>query len=190
MENFIEIDVTDEIGPFLERMAANHKRSLKSIAKSLGWFLQKEIKKGVRSGSPAGSTFTERRPYGVRAALGGGSAAKQWYGRMTQAIGYQYDDGVLRIGWTSRTAATYGRKQEEGFETKVTAAVRKRYQAAGLRIGRDKKYLITPERPFFEPMAGVLQPQIAPYVEQKLFDYVEENVAFSKKARRKYKVYG
>jgi hypothetical protein len=186
----LEITVTDEIAPLLERMAAHNKRFLKSAAKSLGYFMQKEIKEEVKTGSPGGANFVERRLHKIRAALQGGSAAKQWYGKMLRAIGYQYDDGVLRIGWTSRTAATYGRKQEEGFETKVTAAVRKRYQAAGLRIGRDKKYLITPERPFFEPMAGVLQPQIAPYVEQKLFDYVEENVAFSKKARRKYKVYG
>ncbi len=189
MDNFIEIDVTDEIGPLFERLAANHKRSLKSIAKSLGWFLQKEIKKGVRSGSPAGSTFTERRPYGVRAALGGGSAAKQWYGRMTQAIGYQYDNGVLRIGWTSRTSAAYGRKQEFGFKTRVTNEIRKKFREAGFPLSKDTEYIVLPDRPFFEPMAGKLEPDIAPYVQNKLNERISENVMYSKKARRKYKVY-
>ena len=96
----------------------------------------------------------------------------------------------MRIGWTSRTAATYGRKQEEGYETPVTSAVRKRYREAGFKLSKNTKYLETPARPVFEPMAGVLQPQIAPYVQMKLYDYAEENVTYSKKARRKYKVYG
>ena len=184
----LEIDVTDEIAPLLERMTAHNRGFLKSAAKSLGYFMQKEIKQEVKTGAPGGANFVERRPHKFRAALQGGSAAKQWYGKMLRAIGYQYADGVVRIGWTSRTAATYGRKQEEGFETPVTSAVRER--KAGFSIGKNTKYLITPARPVFEPMAGVLEPQIAPYVQMKLYDYAEENVTYSKKARRKYKVYG
>ena len=186
----LEINVTDEIAPLLERMAAHNKGFLKSAAKSLGYFVQKEIKQEVKTGAPGGANFVERRPHRIRAALQGGSAARQWYGKMLRAIGYQYDGGIVRIGWTSRTSATYGRRQEEGFETPVTSSVRKRYREAGLSIGKNKKYLVTPARPVFEPMAGVLQPQIAPYVQMKLYDYAEENATYSKKARRKYKVYG
>lgn len=186
----LEIDVTDEIQPLLERMLAHNKSFLKSAAKSLGYFMQKEIKEETKTGAPGGANFVQRRPHKFRAALQGGSAARQWYGKMLRAIGYQYADGVVRIGWTSRTAAMYGRKQEEGYETPVTSAVRKRYREAGFSISNKTKYLITPARPVFEPMAGVLQPQIAPYVQMKLYDYAEENVTYSKKARRKYKVYG
>lgn len=186
----LEINVTDEIAPLLERMAAHNKGFLKSAAKSLGYFAQKEIKQEVRTGAPGGANFAERRPHKFRAALQGGSAARQWYGKMLRAIGYQYADGVVRIGWTSRTSAMYGRKQEEGYETPVTSAVRERYREAGFKIGNNTKYLITPARPVFEPMAGVLEPQIAPYIQQKLYDYAVENVEYSKKARRKYKVYG
>ena len=44
----LEINVTDEIAPLLERMAAHNKGFLKSAAKSLGYFAQKEIKEEVR----------------------------------------------------------------------------------------------------------------------------------------------
>ena len=186
--NLIEIDVTDEIQPLLDYMAANSKKSIRSAAKSLGYYMQKEIKEGVKSGAPGGSVFVERRPFEVRSRLG--SAAKTWYGRMLRAIGYQYDDGLLRIGWTSRTAAMYGRKQEEGYITRVTTAVRERYRQANVPLGKKKTQIKLPARPIFEPMGEELQPQIAPYVQMKLNDYADQSVAFSKKARRKYKVYG
>ena len=185
-----EIDVTDEIQPLLERMANKSAKSLKSAAKSLGYFMQKEIKEGVRSGSPGGDTFIERRPLEVRRALGGGSAAKSWYGRMIRAIGYQYDEGILRIGWTSKTAAAYGRKQEFGYKTYVTNAIRKKFGEAGYPLKKSTNYIVLPERNVFDPMTGELEPQIAPYVQMKLNDYADGAVAFSKKARRKYKVYG
>lgn len=190
MNAIFEIDVTDEIQPFLQRMAAQNKKSLKSAAKSLGWFLQKEIKEGVRSGSPGGETFTERRPFEVRKALGGGSAAKNWYGRMIRAIGYQYDEGILRVGWTSKTSAMYGRKQEFGYKTLVTDAIRKKFGEAGYPLRPSTRFITLPERNVFDPMSEELQPQIAPYVQEKLNNYVTQDVAFAKKARRKYKVYG
>ena len=189
-ETFLEIDVTDEIMPLLQRMTGNYQKSLKSAAKSLGWFMQKEIKEGVRSGEPGGQIFVERRPYEVRAALGDGKAARAWYGRMIRAIGYQYDDGTLRIGWTSKTAARYGEKQEFGYDTKVTDEIRKRFERAGYPLRKSTKVIHLPERPIFEPMKTELEPQIAPYVTEKLDQYNSENVAFSKKARKKYKVYG
>lgn len=183
----ITVDVTDEIQPLLERMAGMSKKSISAAAKSLGWYLRGEIKKGVKSGSPGGETFKERRPYEVRSALG--NAAKTWYGRMSNAIGYQYHDGILRVGWTSRTAAMYGRKQEFGNVTKVTEEIRKRFARAGYPLRKDTTEIVLPERNVFDPMAGELYPQIAPYVQQKLSEYANGDVAFSKKSRRKYKVY-
>ena len=187
MNPILVIDVTDEIQPLLERMAGNSRKNISAAAKSLGWFMQKEIKKGVRSGSPGGATFQERRPYGVRAALG--NAARTWYGRMRNAIGYQYYDGILRIGWTSKTASMYGKKQEFGNVTKVTDEIRRKFARAGYPLRKDTTEIILPERPVFDPMAGELYPQVAPYVQQKINEYASGDVAFSKKARRKYKVY-
>ena len=187
--SIIRIDISDEIGPLLERMSGNFKKNLQSAGKSLGWFLQDEIKQGVRTGAPGGFVYTERRPYKVRKALGGGSAARAWYGKMVQAIGYQYRNGVVEIGWVSKTAAAYGRKQEMGYRTEVTEAIRQKFREAGYPLMNKTKYLILPDRPVFEPMAGVLQPKMVPYLRYKLEGYITETVVFSKKARRKYTVY-
>ena len=185
----IEIDVTDEIQPTLEGLAGNNKKAMRSAVKSLGWFLQKRIKKGVESGSPGGDAFQERIPHEIRRKLQGGSAAKKWYGQMRNAIGYQYEDGVLRIGWTSKTAAMYGRKQEFGYRTTVTDEIRRKYAEVGVPLSKNTKYLYLPARNVFDPMSEELQPEIAPYVQQKLNEYTDKTVAFAKKARRKYKVY-
>ena len=190
MNPIVEIDVTDEIEPLLERMAGKNQKAIKSAAKSLGYFLQKEIKQAIRSGSPGGSSFEERVPYDIRKALGDGSAARRWYGRMVNAIGYQYDNGVLRIGWTSRTAAMYGRKQEFGFRTRVTEEIRRHFAKAGYPLNENTQYIKLPARPVFDPMESELNPQIAPYVQERLDQYAAENVQFAKKSRRKYKVYG
>ena len=189
-KNMIVIEVTDEIEPLLERMASQNPKNIKAVAKSWGWFQQKEIKKGVKSGSPGGATFKERRPHEVRAALQGGSAAKQWYGRMVRAIGYQYDNGAVNVGWTSKTASIYGHKQEFGNVTKVTDEIRKKFGEAGYPLRKDTTHIILPERPVFEPMSGELYSQLAPYVEEKYNQYLTGDVNFAKKARRKYKVYG
>lgn len=189
MNNLIVIDITDEIGPLLERMAAHTKPFIGRAAKSLGYMMQKEIKEGIKSGAPGGDRFESRIAHKVRAAVQGGKAARTWYGRMRQAIGYQYEDGTLKIGWTSRTAAAYGEKQEFGYRTEVTKAIRKRWGEAGYPLTKDKKTMDLPERPIFEPMAGELGPKIGPFFEEKIRSYVEESVTFSKKARRKYKVY-
>lgn len=190
MNSLITLYVTDEIEPLLERMSANNKRMLTSVAKSWGWFQQREIKKGVKSGSPGGATFEQRTPIEMRRALQGGSAAKQWYGKMLRAIGYQYKDGKVEIGWTSRTSAMYGRKQEFGYQTPVTEEIRRKFARAGYPLRGDTKYLELPERNVFDPMAGELQPQLSPFVQNRINDYQTGNVEFSKKARRKYKVYG
>ncbi len=188
MNTLIEFDIMDEVGPFLSQ-AANFSKSLKSAGKSLGWFMQRKIKKGVRSGSPGGETFTERRPFEMRKALGGGSAASKWYGQMTQAIGYQYKDGRILIGWTSRTSAMYGRKQEFGYQTAVTDEIRKKFAIAGYPLRKSTKVILLPDRPFYEPMAGALEPEMGTYLHTKLLEYANGDVAFAKKARRRYKVY-
>ena len=168
MSNFIEINVSDEIKPLLERLGKRSKRSIKSASKSLGWFIQSEIKEGIRSGHPGGEQFKERIPLEVRQKLGKGSAASEWYGQMVNAIGYQYNEGILRIGWASKTSSVYGNKQEFGYRTKVTDAIRKHYAEAGVPLNKEKQYLELPDRPFFEPMADELRPKVAPYIQTKL----------------------
>ncbi len=185
----IEISVTDEIEPFLARTLKHNEAYLRHVSKSLGYFIQKRVKEGMISGSPGGESFAERIPWSVRQAVQGGNAARSWYGKMRNAVVYQYENGVVRVGWGSVTAASYGEKQESGYATAVTGAVRAKWAKAGRPLKRDTTELETPARPVFEPMANLLYPEFVPYIEEKLKSYMQENVSYSKKSRRKYKVY-
>jgi len=186
----IEIDVSDEISPMVQRMLEHNPSYMRHVSKSLGWWFQKNTKTGVKRGAPGGVPFKERIPLRVRKAVGA-SAASSWYGRMKNAIGYSYDGkGTVSIGWTSATAAAYGKIQEYGFERNVTSSMRAHWAAAGYPLSIGKKFLSVPARPIFEPMARELRPQIGSYVENKLQSYIKENVTFGKKNRRIYKVYG
>lgn len=187
----IEIDVVDEISSMLEHMGEKAPKALGRAAKSLGYHIQKEIKKQVRSGAPGGIPFEERIPRKIRRAVQGGRAASAWYGKMANAIGYQYEEksGMLKIGWTSKTAALYGKIQEEGQMTAVTNEVRKKWRMAGYPLKADTAELDLPPRPIFEPMKPVIEPKITPFVQKKLNDYMTESVHVGQRSRRKYKVY-
>lgn len=184
----VEIIVSDEIGPMLERTLAHNKDYQRKMLKSFGYVTQKKIKEEVVKGAPGGEQFKERIPYKVRKAVGG-SAAKKWYGKMRKAIGYAYRDNGVDIGWTSRTAAKYGEIQEHGKTYNVTESVRNRWEAAGYPLSGSTTELHVPQRPIFEPMASVVQEDIKPFAEQKMREYMEENVIFAKRSRRKYRVY-
>lgn len=186
----INLDIADEISPMIERALQHNKAYLRHITKSLGWYIQKEVKAGIKSGAPGGDKFPERIPWKVRHALQG-RAARSWYGSMVRAVGYEYRDGVVNVGWTSRTAAKYGRKQEEGYSVKVTPDIRlKWFKKAHIILNKETKELTDEPRPVFDPMARVLEPRFPKYVEDKVTSYMTENVTYGKKNRRKYRVYG
>ncbi len=185
----IQINVSDEISPMLLRMLEHNKAYMRHVTKSLGYMFQKETKAGVSSGSPGGETFPERLPYKLRKAVG--KAGFGWYGKMVRAIGYAYNanSGTVDIGWTSSTAAMYGRIQEFGVTKDVTPNMRKHWAAAGYPLSPFTQELEVPARPVFDPMAAKLEPEIPSYVEKKLESYMTENVEYGKKNRRTYKVY-
>ena len=187
----INIDVQDSISPALLHMLEHNESYLRHVTKSVGWYAQKEIKAGVASGSPNGSTFVERIPFKIRKALSQ-SAKENWYGSMVRAIGYSYEGGAVNVGWTSKSAAAYGKIQEYGHERQVTSNMRKYWASKGIYLSRLTTVLNVPARPIFEPMSVKLEKEIPPYVEEKLKSYMQENIDFGvhNVKRRKYKVYG
>lgn len=185
----LEIDVTDEITPAIKRFFQRNPKYLKHLTKSVGWYFQRETKKGVSSGEPNGEAYKERIEYKVRKALSQ-SAPKGWYGKLKNAIGYEYvGGGTVHIGWTSATASTYGHLQERGFEKIVTPRMRRYWAHAGFPLAPNKEKMVIPSRPVFEPMTDYMRPKVVPYVNEKYSAYISENVEFGKKNRRKYKVY-
>lgn len=215
--NLIEISVSDELTPAFKRMLANNKNYLKSVSKSLGYYIQKEIKEGVRKGVLYHTDdgwnqiwFTEGNIQPRRELQG--HASRYLYGQMIRAVGYQYmpDSISTVIGWTSKSSAEYGRRNELGGRQPVTESIRRIFYNAydaelerygSIVEGRDydkyiyplskkKKELITPARPIFEPMMTRIHDDFAPYIERKVQSYIEGNVKFGKKNKRVYKVYG
>lgn len=214
----IEISVADELSPAIKRMLEHNKVYLRHVTKSLGWYIQKEMKDAVRKGKLKGTTegwskewFTHGE-IGPRKELQGGKASTYLYGQMLRAIGYQYmpDSFSTLIGWTSKTSAMYGRLNEEGGEQQVTSLIRKRYYEAYKReikkygaktvlnhddkrfiypLKKDTTTLHTPARPIFAPMFDSMQHDFGPYIEKKIAEYMAENVEFGKKNKRTYIVY-
>lgn len=187
----IEIDVSDEITPFLQRALSHNETYMRHITKSLGYMYQKETKKTIQYGAPNGETYPARVPYKLRKALND-QASRVWYGRLRQAIGYEYlGNGSVAIGWTSPTASRYGHLQEQGYTRNITPIMRRKWASAGYPLSPNKTELRTPARPVFEPMSKQIRPKIVPYVEDKIIRYMNENIAYGKKKneRRVYKVY-
>lgn len=189
-ENF-EISIADEITPFVQRAIAHNKAYERHVLKALGYEVQKRTKKEISTGNPFGlGEYQERLPQDVRDKLAKtGSAAKRWYGKMKNAIGYAYKDGRVDVGWTSSTAAQYGRMQEYGYKIETNEHIRAYWHKHGVPLSAKKKYLIIPKRPVFDPAFDALSPQFGEFVEKRVRDYLDENIQLAKKSRRVYKVY-
>ncbi|WP_276691260.1 hypothetical protein [Acidaminococcus massiliensis] len=194
----VEIDLKDQISPAIQKALKTNEKWLRWASKSVGWYAQKRIKEEVATGSPGGESYEERLPRGARKALST-TAPKMWYGKLRNAIGYEYDNGVVRIGWTSRTSSIEGKKQEEGFIRNVTPTLRAWWAKAAqdskgklINLSSGKDEIEVPARPVFEPVQKKLEAEIGPYVEQKVEKYIKENEDYGKKnvVKRKYKVYG
>jgi hypothetical protein len=186
--------VEDHAAPWLKWAMAKFPDYQRKALKSAGWYGQKEIKAGIRSGAPGGQKYKERMSAKKRAKLERRKSTKfPWLGKLVQAIGYQYLEaqGAVVIGWLSNSAIRLGQKHEGGASRIVTPDIRRRYFAAG--IGISKKVIQVPKRPTIEPMAAELAPKWAPYIEEKIRSYIEKDgrIAFSApSSRRKYTVKG
>ena len=183
-----EIDVTDEISPMLLRFMERNPRYIRALGKSVGWWYSKQIKTEIGEGHAGSVEYPERWSLELRRKLDP-KAPRKWYGKMRSAIGYEYDNGVVKIGWTSATASRYGDLQESGYSKAVTDRMRKYFRSVGINLSNSISNLNIPSRPIYTPMAQEMFPKVAPYIENKLSDYMQGNVAFGKRNRRKYKVY-
>ena len=106
----IEVNVRDSVTPYIESFLRENPRFIRSLTKSVGWFVQREIKKLSRN-SRITSRWRKRTPLErVRRKLDA-EAPDPWLGKLRNAIGYQYANGAVLIGWTSSTAAMEGRFQ-------------------------------------------------------------------------------
>lgn len=212
------IVIQDNATPFLRYMIAMNPQWMDKALKSLGYYMQKQIKSGIKAKSPGGQEFASFMDPRVRAQLEGRTDRpmvdiishhqKGWkrkyakdaagksiiyppFGKLQKAIGYQYDADAMKltVGYLSKSAVRMGTMMENGYTKPVTDAVRKFFWSHGVPISPSKTTIKVPPRPVMEPMRKVLMPQMVPYLESKLVSYWAGNTSFSPSATRKYKVY-
>lgn len=192
----IDIEIYDELTPMSKYLLLSHPQWFSKLGKSMGYEILQRTKKGVRSGHPGGSQFPKRLPLKDRKKLGYGKA---WYGKLVgakkgerSAVGYEYKDGILKIGWTSSAAEKIGNLLESGGKKQVTRYTRRLFGHAGLPLKWSTTETDVPARPFFNPIMKEFEPQIPKFVAKKLDDYMTGGTSFGKSNGRKrhYKVKG
>lgn len=186
----LTVETKDEITPLIKRYLENNPTMVRSLAKSVGWFTQKEIKSLISKGELPGD-WKERSPYEIRRKLDG-KAPKKWLGKLLRTIAYQYkgNNGEVDIGWASRSAAVIGRLQEEGAQRSVTPALRSFFASKGVPLNPAKKDIKLPARPIYELAMQRIQPKIGPFINERVTKYIQ-NGGFVKNAGRgrKYEVF-
>ena len=189
----ITVSINDGITPTIANYLKNNPQMLRSLSKSVGWYVQKNIKALVKNNTQLTSQWPERSPYAkVRRKLDY-MAPKIWMGRLKRAIGYSYsyNEGSVNIGWTSSTGAKYGRIQEYGEERQVTPSMAGYFARAGVPLSPNKKFIRVPARPLFEPAMDIINPQIGDFVQSRVSEYMK-NGGFARKEgkSRRYRVWG
>jgi len=191
------VTVEDEATPWLQWAMTEFPDFRRKALKSLGWYMQKEIKKGIKSRAPGGRAYAPFLPAKVRRKLDEAfdKKGKRSYaplGGLAKAVGYQYkSSGDVVVGWLSESAVRLGTKQEKGAKVRITGKMRRAYLAAGIGIKPGRKEVVIPARPTIEPMSDVLVPKAAGYVEGKIWGYLTKGSPINvPKSRRKYVVRG
>lgn len=193
MSNIIKITLSDGLTPFVRSWLASNPRMKRSVLKSAGWFVQRELKQASRGEVSSSSSWKERWPLKRRRMIDP-RAPRLWYGKLRNALGYAYtemgDKGLVNVGWTSRSSAMEGRLQEEGYKRALTPFARRFFGERGIYFRRTTRFLEIPARPFIDDKYEEIRGKIPAYVNARVGRYIE-NGGFMKKIGkgRKYTVY-
>ena len=205
--SFGDVVLKDFFSPWVRHMARTQPQWTRKALKSSGWWLQQQVKKGIRSGAPGGSLYKPlsgvvRRGRNGAKRLGRTGGGKTPLKRLADAVGYEYSSGRVRVGWLSRSAVHLGSMQEKGASVRVTAKMRRLYWASAGRTSRGKirkgsilppgdGSIDIPKRPTFRPLYDALYPRIGDYMESKLREYIRDGGPVAGAVpgrRRKYRV--
>jgi len=174
----VGIKIIDLATPFMKFLARSFPRYFDRALKSAGWWLQKEIKAGIRSGAPGGV------PYATYSGLMSRRRSGRLYrgfpkvpmGRLSRAVGYQFlpNKREVVVGWLSKSAVRLGTKHEEGFQREVTPKMRKYFESYGFPIGASKTHITLPRRRTYGPIYREKGPEVPKYIEGKIWQYIKE----------------
>lgn len=195
----LRIEIDDGASPFLRELAAKNKKWMASALKSAAYYSQKAIKEGIRSQAPGGKPYeplhltTMDRAKLEYALTGHNRRSYPVMGQLRQAVGYdssQASDGIVTVGWLSKSASYIGKKQQSGFVNPFTERMRKAFFAAGFHPSARKRQVVIQPRQTFAPMVPRVQEISVQKMQEKLLSYIQGNQTRSaKSSKRRYTVY-
>lgn len=190
------IDIRDAATPWLKWAMDRFPEFQRKALKSTGWYGSSQIKKGIKKGAPGGKRYKPTISKEDRQILESSfRTPKKRYpilGKLLGAVGYHYDKSTksVVIGWLSKSAVRLGTMHEFGFSIRVTNKMRMAIAANDLGLTKKRVFKI-PARPTVAPMAAFLSGKWAPYIEEKMWSYLQKGAPVQKpKSKRKYIVLG
>jgi hypothetical protein len=173
---YVNINVTDELTPALNRLIAEYPKAVNSALKGTGFFAMREVQNGIKSGSPGGSAYAQFMPLNMRRKLNnimGRSTSSLPLGKMSRAVKYKADsDGSVTVGWLSQSSQRIGNMIEQGLTRNVTDKVRGLYHLA--KVNLDKEQIDVPARHTWDPMINYLTPRIPSEFERRFTQKLEK----------------
>lgn len=194
----LEVRFQDDLSPFLNRIIDEKPQWIGSALKSAGYWSQQQIKRGIKSGAPAGQQYTPLIPAWARRKIDEalGHDPRRNYnvlGKLANAVGYdktRASEGIVTVGWLSQSAVVIGTKQEDGFFNTVTEHMRRAFAIAGFPIPEGQTTIQVAARPTYSPMRPVIQAGAPQQVEIKLINYLQgASDRSAASSNRVYKVY-
>ena len=188
----MDVKLVDLATPHFKHLSNEFPNYFQRALKSTGWWIQQDIKKGIRVGAPGGRSYarfsgvTKSRVLDANRGRGyttrGKWRAPKRYladhkpmGKLYQATEYDYhpDSNRVVIGWISPNAERLGTAQEEGKSTPITPKMRRFFWASGVPLSKRKRYLYIPKRLTIDPVYRVNKPRIPDYMDKKIEGYLE-----------------
>jgi hypothetical protein len=174
--------VNDMATPFLAELARMFPAELNKALGSLGWVLRKEVRAAIMAGGPPGTSWPKSAGIGKLHRKGdqawrtrSANPNSGLFGHLYMAVGYKRDKANMRvsIGFLSKESVRLAVWLQQGFETPITAKMRRLFSARNLKIS-GKGSIVTPARPLIAPVFRAVEDQIVPYIEAKIASYLAE----------------
>lgn len=171
------IKVTDNATPELNRLVAEYPKIANSALKGTGFYVMREVQKGIKSGNPGGREYAPFMPLNLRRKLNkimGRPTSSLPLGKMSRAVKYKADNSGTKvtIGWLSQSSQRLGNLIEQGLTRNVSEKVRGLYYLA--KVNLDKNKINVPARHTWEPMNRYLAPKIPSEFERRFLQKLEK----------------
>lgn len=178
--------INDGITPYMAMLARTFPKELTRALGSIGYETKRELQAIMKAGSgPAGTAWKPlsesvwlqfSRYEGRQKKLGLSERGKMGtgalFGKLTRAVGYKREKDLMRvrIGFLSLSAAKLMMNLQQGFQTDVSSALRRKFNTGALQGAGDE--IKTPARPLIAPHYRNIEGGLARRIEDKISGYL------------------